>query len=283
LTDETAVVPHGPFSLALSTRHQSNATRVVRDGTLTTTLLVDGRIELASARQRPDGSVLLRAESERGIERMRFVLALDDDHSPFLERFADDPLLGEAIRRLRGLRPIRLGSVAHALLRALAGQLIDSRRAWSIEQRVIRATTPVRDGLHAPPTASDFARLAPAELRALGLGARRGAALVRVCRSFDPERLHDLATDDAARRIERERGLGPWSSGIVCLHGLGRPQRGLTGDLGLVKLLSALRGRRVEPEETAELLAPYEGWAGLASVYLLTGAGRGLVPLSRAA
>ena len=87
------------------------------------------------------------------------------------------------------------------------------------------------------------------------------------------------------RRLERERGLGPWSAGVVCLEGLGRPEHGLVGDLGLVKLLRVLRGRPVEGWETAELLAPYGEWAGLASVYLLAGLGRGLLPVatSRAA
>ena len=57
-------------------------------------------------------------------------------------------------------------------------------------------------------------------------------------------------TVDTARRCSRdssrERGLGPWSVGVVCLEGLGRFERGLEGDLGLVKLLAAMRGRRVE-------------------------------------
>ena len=84
------------------------------------------------------------------------------------------------------------------------------------------------------------------------------------------------------RRIERERGLGPWSAGVVCLEGLGRYERGFVGDLGLVKLLRALRGREVEAWETAELLEPYGEWAGLASVYLLRGFSRGLIPLPAA-
>jgi len=91
--------------------------------------------------------------------------------------------------------------------------------------------------------------------------------------------LLDLPTDAVVRRIERERGLGPWSAGVVCLEGLGRFEHGLVGDLGLVKLLRALRGRPVEGWETAELLEPYGEWAGLASVYLLTGYSRGLIPL----
>ena len=84
------------------------------------------------------------------------------------------------------------------------------------------------------------------------------------------------------RRIERERGLGPWSAGVVCLEGLGRFEYGFVGDLGLVKLLRALRGRPVEAWETAELLEPYGEWAGLASVYLLRGFARGLIPLPAA-
>jgi 3-methyladenine DNA glycosylase/8-oxoguanine DNA glycosylase len=208
---------------------------------------------------------------------MRFVLGIDDDHSEFLRRFAADPLLRRPVRLLRGLRPLRTQTVAHALLRALAGQLITAREARAIERAVIRAATPELDGLRAPPTAADLRRFSPAELRRLGLGARRGAALVRLCRSLDLEALRALPTDAAARRLERERGLGPWSVGVVCLQGLGRYERGLARDLGLVKLASALWGRRVEPEETDALLAPYGEWAGLASVYLLAGYQAGLV------
>ena len=83
----------------------------------------------------------------------------------------------------------------------------------------------------------------------------------------------------AAARLERERGLGPWSVGIVCLEGLGRYERGLQRDLGLIKLASVLAGRWVEAEESDQLLAPYGDWAGLASVYLLAGFARGLIPL----
>ncbi len=120
------------------------------------------------------------------------------------------------------------------------------------------------------------------QLRALGLHTRRAAALVRLCRSIDLERLHAQPTQTIAQRLERERGLGPWSIGVVCLEGLGRVDYGLVGDLGLIKLLRALRGRPVEGWETAELLEPYGEWAGLASMYMLAGFGRGLLPVSEA-
>jgi 3-methyladenine DNA glycosylase/8-oxoguanine DNA glycosylase len=274
--------PRGPYSLRVSGRLASDATRVVVDGSYRATIAVDGTLERVRAWQRVDGVVCVRAESEAGVEHVRYVLALDDDHGEFLRRFADDPLLAGPIRRLRGLRPLRTATVAHALLRAVAGQLILAKRARAIERVIVRAATPALDGLHAAPTCADLGRFAPAELRDLGLGARRGASLVRLCRTLELERLKTMPTAAAAQRLERERGLGPWSVGVVCLQGLGRYERGLARDLGLVKLAAELWGRRVEAEETDELLAPYEDWAGLASVYLLAGYHAGLVGLAGA-
>jgi 3-methyladenine DNA glycosylase/8-oxoguanine DNA glycosylase len=278
-----AVRPRGPYSLRATTRLGSDATRSVIDGVVVAALSGGGA---GRAWQQANGIVQLRAPNEAGIDELRFVLALDDDHSEFLRRFARDPLIGAATRRVRGLRPMRTPTVAQALLRAVCGQLIQARRAREIERTVIRAVTPQLTGtrLHAPPSRECLGALAPAELRRLGVGMRRGASLVRLCRSVDLERLRTLPGDRAAERLLRERGLGPWSVGVVFLQGLGRYDRGLVADLGLVKLCSALRGRRVEGWETAELLEPYGEWAGLASIYLLAALGMGLVaPQRRAA
>jgi AraC family transcriptional regulator of adaptative response / DNA-3-methyladenine glycosylase II len=281
---EALVKPCGPYSLALSARRAGDATRMFRDGILLATLDVSGRVERAGARQQVDGRVRLAAESVEGLDRLRFVLALDDDHSPFLRLAQRDPLLRTAASHLAGLRPLRLGTVAHALLRALCGQLVEARLARSLERRIVRAAALPHGDRYPPPSGARLGAFSPAELRALGLHARRGATLVRLCRSLDLERLRALPTQAVAERLERERGLGPWSVGVVCLEGLGRPERGLVGDLGLIKLLSALRrGSRVEGWETAELLEPYGEWAGLASVYLLAAFGRGLIEVPLAA
>jgi len=271
--------PVGPYSLRLSGRHASDACRVVVDGTYRATIRVDGRLERVHAAQRVDGTIVVAADSDAGVDHVRFALGLDDDHSPFLRAFRQDPLLRLAVERLRGLRPMRTGTVAQALLRAVAGQLIQAKRARQIEKRIIRASTPELGGLHAPPTCAELARHAPAELARHGLHARRASALVRLCRTLELERLRSAPTAVVAARLERERGLGPWSAGVVCIEGLGRFERGLARDLGLVKLAAALWGRYVEAEETDALLAPYGEWAGLASVYLLHAHALGLVPL----
>ena len=256
---EDLVTPNGPYRLALMSRSG------VWSGALP-----DG--SAAAAWQRPDGAVVIRAEHEEGLTRARFMLALDDDTAEFHSRFARDPLLGASARTLVGYRPLRLATVAHAALRAMCGQLVESSRAAAIERSILRrlgAAVATREAL---------SRLSPAELRRDGLASSRATTLVRLLRSLDLERLRDHDTGVVLQRLGRERGIGPWSVGVIALEGLGRYDHGLVGDLGLVKLLSTLRGVWVAPEETLDLLAPYDEWQGLAGQVLMLGWSRGLVP-----
>ena len=276
---EDLVRPRGPFSLRESARLAGDATRRFDGRVLVGLFEVDGRLERAACWQETGGAVALRALSESGLEQLKAVLPLDADHSEFLRRFADDELLGKTIHELRGKRPLRLGTVTHALLRAICGQLIESRRARKIEFRLIRETSPTDGVMFAPPRPEAFSAFAPAVLQRRGLSARKAATLVRLCRTLDIERLREVASAGAAQRLERERGLGPWSVGVIGIEGLGCYDFGMVGDLGLIKLCAALRGRRAEPEDTAELLSRYGEWQGLASVYLLAGFARGLLPV----
>ena len=200
------------------------------------------------------------------------MLALDDDTSAFHARFERDPLLGPTARQLVGYRPLRLATVTHAALRAMCGQLIEARRAVIIERAILRrlgTAVATREGLVA---------LSPSDLRADGLAISRATTLVRLVRSLDLERLHGHDTAVVLQRLSRERGIGPWSVGVIALEGLGRYDHGLVGDLGLIKLVSSLEGRWVEADETAAVLARYEEWQGLAGQMLMLGWSRGLIP-----
>ena len=256
---QDVVRPLGPYSLRLSARSETYGTALPGGGS-------------GEAWQRRDGSVVLRASDEAGLRLLRFMLALEDDHAEFVRRFRSDPLLGRSIRELHGLRPLRLSTVTQAVVRAICGQLIQARQARAIERAILRAcgtTVPTREAVGA---------LSPAQLRRLGLATARASTLVRLCRSLELERLRDLPAEAVEARLLRERGIGPWSLGVIGLQGLGSYRYGLVGDLGLVKLCSSLRGRWVEGWETAELLEPYGEWAGLAGVYLMRGWAAGLIP-----
>lgn len=256
---ETVFRPVGPYRLSLMCRRSPWSAPLPDGGE-------------AQAWQQSDGAVVVRAPDDAGLERARFMLALDDDTSDFHRRFARDPLLGPTVRALVGWRPLRVATVAHAALRAICGQLIESRRAREIERAVLRACGQM------VATQSELRRLSPAKLCACDLSGSRAATLVRLCRSFDLERLRQQPSSTVVARLSRERGIGPWSIGVIALEGLGRYDVGLVGDLGLIKLTSALRGRWVDAPETAELLAPYGEWQGLAGELLLVGWSKGLVP-----
>jgi 3-methyladenine DNA glycosylase/8-oxoguanine DNA glycosylase len=246
----------GPYSLRLTSGTAAWQAR-----------LPEGR--WASAWQLHDGRVVVRASCERAVDEARFMLALDDDTGEFHRRYARDPLIGPAVLRLRGMRTRRKATVTHAVIRGVSGQLIQASRALQIERAIIRATG------EDPPTRAALARLSPARITSSGLAASRAATLTRLARGLDLDELR--GRDDALVRLGRERGVGPWTVGVIALQGLGRYDTGLVDDLALVKLLASLRRRWPEPGETAELLAPYEQWQGLASVFLLQGFKRGLV------
>jgi AraC family transcriptional regulator, regulatory protein of adaptative response / DNA-3-methyladenine glycosylase II len=253
---EAVLRARGPYSL-----------RLTAGTSLWQARLPDGR--WASARQLHDGRLVVRASCEHAVADARFLLALDDDTSEFHRRYAHDPLIGPGVQRLRGMRTRRKATVTHAVIRAVSGQLIQASRALRIERAIVRACG------EDPPTQDAVSRLSPARMAACGLAASRAATLTRLCRGLDLEGLR--GRDDALERLRRERGVGPWTVGVVALQGLGRYDAGLVDDLALVKLLASLRRRWPERGETAELLAPYGEWQGLASVFLLQGFKRGLV------
>jgi len=272
----TEIRPRGPYNLRMTLGG-------VRDGTLR---LLDDGAELvfatpagpAHARiaQRSDGTLrvaLAAPDAACALDRLRFLLAVDDDIAPFLAMAERDDLLAGPVARARGLRASRKGTCVHALMAGLAGQLVTFAEARRIERAIVRLAGIPHAGLTLSPDRAGIARLSAAEVAASGLASRRASALVRVSQQLDLERLVTAPPDGAANRLLRERQLGPWSVATFFLCGLGRYDRGLVGDLGLIRLCGELLGRRAEAEDTAELLARYGEWAGLASLHLLRAAG----------
>ncbi|MCU0308804.1 MAG: hypothetical protein MUE51_13760 [Thermoleophilia bacterium] len=266
------VRPCPPYDLRASV-WGGGGTRRMNDGLLRIAFRAGGAPALARVRQRADGDLEVAidaAHPDAAVDRLRFLLATDVDHAPFARRAARDPLLAAVARRTPGLRPARLGTVAQAILEAACGQLVSGGAAARTHRAIVARCAPAHAGLRLPPEAGELGALAPAQMVAAGLAARRAAAVVRMTRDRDPEALHALPGDRAAARIAAERDMGPWSAGVVSLFGLGRYDQGLVGDLGLVRLLSRMRGGApVEAAETAALLRPYGEWAGLASLWLL--------------
>jgi 3-methyladenine DNA glycosylase/8-oxoguanine DNA glycosylase len=195
--------PRGPYNLRMTLG-------AVRDGTVR---LHDGGAELAYATpagpaharvsQRRDGTLTIALDSSdaaSALDRLRFLLGVDDDIAPFLALADRDPLLSASVARARGLRAPRAGTCLHALIKALAGQLVTFSEARRIERAIVFRVGRPHAGLMLSPVRADLARLSAADVCASGLAPRRAAALVRISALLDLERLSGARVSASSAR-----------------------------------------------------------------------------------
>jgi 3-methyladenine DNA glycosylase/8-oxoguanine DNA glycosylase len=228
---------------------------------------------------RSGGAVRFRADAgtreaaAAGIERMRFALCVDHDLSEFRSRFRRDPLIGPVVRARPWVRPRRRPEPFEALVWAVCEQLIESRRAASIQRAIVR-----RHGrrsacrtLVAPPSAAWLAGRSPAELDACGLAPKRSIALIRAAREVASGRADLSQHEPSWRRLLAIPNIGTWTVDMLAFEGQGRDDVIPALDLAYVKLVGRLAGlrRRATEDEVRAFFEPYEEWAGLAGVYAL--------------
>jgi 3-methyladenine DNA glycosylase/8-oxoguanine DNA glycosylase len=244
---------------------------------------------LVRAAQLGCGNVLLGARSPSrsaaayGIERMRFMLGLDDDLRPFLREFDGDPLIGRSLRRQPWLRVGRRPDPFEALACAICEQLIDYPRAAAIERRIVavlgrRWSEPEgarAAGLRDMPAADAIAGTAPALLQSFDLAGGRAISLIRAAREVARGRLdlHHSDHESGWRRLRAIPGIGAWTVEMLALKGQGRHDQVPAGDLHLLKLVGRrLSGgdpyARAEEHQVREFFAPYGEWAGLAAAHM---------------
>ena len=220
-----------------------------------------------------------RSELELAIERMRFALHLDEDLTDFFRAFKRDPLIGATIHRRPWTRPRRSLWPWEALAWAITEQLIELRRAKTIQRRIVRRWGPrVAPGRRTErplldvPSAALIAGRAPAELVGMDLTEARALALIRCAREVAAGRTDpDDPGDD--RRLLAIREIGPWTIQCLGYKGRGEPDSLPAGDLAYVKLVGHLAGlgRRATVEEVEEFFAPYAPFRGLAGTFALAG------------
>jgi DNA-3-methyladenine glycosylase II len=291
------VRPASPYRLA---RGSDDGTLRIAGGVATRLLHAEGSPVLVRAWQPASDRVVLRAQPvdpatvthpipgsgegepagpaqlELAIERMRFVLGVDYDPGDFHRRFRRDPLLGPLIRRMPSFRPRRRVWPWEALAAAVVGQLIEARRAVTIERRIVGRWGPRlgdgREALRDVPAAATIAGRAPAELESMDLASGRAVALRRVAREVATGRC-TLEDPTADRRLMALSQIGPWTVQCLGLFGRGEMDSLPAGDLAYVKLVGRLGGlgRRASVAEVEEFYARFEPFRGLAGALTLAG------------
>jgi 3-methyladenine DNA glycosylase/8-oxoguanine DNA glycosylase len=224
-----------------------------------------------------------RKSAEYGIARMRFALAVDDDVREFCRRFADDPLIGDSLKRRPWLRARRRPEPFEALVWAVCEQLIEYDRAAVIQSRLVRRlgrrwtgaeAEAWAGGLRDLPSAAKLGGTASAVLQSCELAESRAISLRRAAREVASGRV-DLRGSEPElgwRRLRAIPGIGPWTVEMMALCGQGRYDQLPAGDLGLLKLAGRILSggdprARAQEHEVRELFAVYGEWAGLAAVH----------------
>jgi 3-methyladenine DNA glycosylase/8-oxoguanine DNA glycosylase len=255
-----------------------------RRGVLERLLHLEGRPAIVRVAQVGERRVLFgawagdRADAQAAIARMRFALGVDDDLRPFYERYRDDPLIGDSVRRTPWLRITRRPVAFEALAWAVCEQLIETRRAQAIEARIVRALG-VRDaasGLRDVPSAAAIAGCSPARLESFDLAARRAIALGRVAREVAAGRI-DLDGPDherAWRRLLAIPTIGRWTVELLAAQGQGRYDVIPAGDLNYLKLVGRWQSggdpyARAEETNVRALFERFGEWRGLAGAHAL--------------
>src|SRR3954469_7041830 len=220
-------------------------------------MMIDGELHLAEAAWQGE-EVPRRGSHERAVERLRFVLALDDDLAPFHRAHRADPLLGRALKARPKLRVLRKPEPFEALAWAIIEQLIDTQAAgniaWAFTRRHGRRHP---SGAWAAPPRSAFANAAA--LEACGLAPTQARTLARVARV-------------PLERAATVRGIGEWTLAPLDLFGRGIYDVPLAKDVGMRNAYARIAGLRtgsVTEEQFAPVLARYKPYQGLVAMYMV--------------
>ena len=198
--------------------------------------------------------------------------------SGFYRAFRDDPLLGPAVRRERGLRIAGNGSVFEALITTILCQQINLKFAYSIRRELTQAFGRKlrfdKELFWNFPTPQRLAGVSEPELRGMRISAAKTRAILGAASAFKSGALDEAAlascSDEAViERLTALPGIGPWTAEQVLMRGLGRSDVFPASDLGVIKYLAqGLLGRRKIATEQ-EMREFAEGWRPYRSLALI--------------
>jgi DNA-3-methyladenine glycosylase II len=281
-----------PFRLDLTSdalrRLASNVVDVVSaDGVLYRALHDERGAALVAVRQHDRHSIEVRATgryADRWLPVVARMLGTAVDLRDWYARTRSVAWLRPIAIALRGVKPPRYPTLWEACAHAILFQQISIFAAAAIMRRAVEALgEPITAGgirtvVFPPP--ERWLEANQSVLRAAGLSANkvahvRATAAAFVDRSVDEKELEALPTPEAAQRLCRLQGIGPWSAALVLLRGLGRLDTFPERDSGVARSLAMVAGHHVDEPSLLRNLGPVRG---MLYYHLLLARLRNLVP-----
>lgn len=190
---------------------------------------------------------------------------------------AHAPLVRDLRRKMVGLRVGRSGRVYSRLVSAGLAQLVSGANSKPALRRIARqwgelAPGP-REDLFLLPPRQQLASTPYYDFHPLNIERHRADLVRRIAdRALALQRAAKMPFAEARAHLEKLRGIGPWTSGVVMACPLGDPDAVPLGDWHLPNLVAFnLAGEpRADDARMMQLLEPYAPYRGLVARMLKT-------------
>jgi AraC family transcriptional regulator, regulatory protein of adaptative response / DNA-3-methyladenine glycosylase II len=251
----------------------------VRDGAFRRTLRLPNGSAIVSLTPRPD-HVRCRLtladfrDLTSAIARCRRLLDLDADPEAVIDALSADPEFSAVVAKAPGQRIPRTVDEAELAVRVVLGQQVSLKAARTHAGRLAaQYGTAIADpggGLtHVFPSAERLAMMDPVHLAVPK--SRRRSVLELVRTLADGEVRLDPGCDwnDARAQLLALPGIGPWTTEVIAMRGLGDPDAFPVGDLG-VRVAASRLGMPDDPRMLAARSSRWRPWRAYATQHLWT-------------
>jgi DNA-3-methyladenine glycosylase II len=201
------------------------------------------------------------------VVRLRRMFDLDADVALMQAHLANDPLLARLIAESPGLRIPGAWDGLELAFRAVLGQQITVVAAIRLAGKLVaQYGAPLASTVHGLTHVFPEAQvLAAADLAALGMPKSRGRTLSGVAQTLlDDPWLFAPNREGGVALLLALHGIGEWTAQYIALRQLRDLDGFPHGDVGLLKALEVLEGKRPTARELslrAEAWRPYRGYA----------------------
>jgi AraC family transcriptional regulator of adaptative response / DNA-3-methyladenine glycosylase II len=181
-----------------------------------------------------------------------------------------DPLLGEVVRRIPGLRVAGAFDGFELAVRAILGQQVSVKGATTLAGRWAQAfgtpiATPYPELNRLTPSAQQMICVSPDEICALGIVGARARCLSLLAAAVLERTVVLTFAPNVEEQIEalmRLPGIGPWTAQYIAMRALHWPDAFPSGDLML------MRAANVTQKKLQQLAEGWRPWRAYATHYL---------------
>jgi AraC family transcriptional regulator of adaptative response / DNA-3-methyladenine glycosylase II len=187
------------------------------------------------------------------VANIRRMFDLDANPAAIKEVLGLDPILAPLLAHFEGIRSPSSWSLFESAVRSIVGQQVSIKAARSVLGRLAAAVGEDADTLTFP----NAAGIAALPDKAFPMPTRRRDTLRTICQHYSGcEDDVDLAT------LASFKGIGPWTTALVAMRGLGQPDIFPLKDLGLDNAWAELEGGKTPLQDR---MADWRPWGSYAA------------------